>query len=278
MPRPRALRILRSPRGKARLLGRSREFLFGSALLLFALAATAHGEDWTIVSANSEPGRAGVSHRHIVLENAATRQIAVDLAIFSTKSCSLRVIQNENGAAALGDMMRQEGCLASVNGGYFNDKFAPIGLRIVNGQMIASLQRARLITGVLVASSRGVQIVRTREFSQHQKILAAIQCGPFLVDGSRRVPGLNALQRARRTFAATGTNGRALLGFCSEISLADLATVLATTPIAGDSKIERALNFDGGSSSAFWFARENGSAFSIPERKPVRDFVALVPK
>jgi hypothetical protein len=275
--KPRALPIVRSSRGKARPLGRAPEFLLRSALFLFALAATAHGEDWTIVSANSEPGRAGVFHRHILLENAATGQIAVDLAIFSTKSCTLRVIQNENGAA-LGDVMRQEQCLAGVNGGYFNDEFAPIGLRIVNGQIIAPLQRARLITGVLVASSRGVQIVRAREFSQHQKIVAAIQCGPFLVDGSRRVPGLNALQRARRTFAATGPNGHALLGFCSGISLADLATVLATTPIAGDLKIERALNFDGGSSSAFWFARENGSVFSIPERKPVRDFVALVPK
>ena len=278
MLKPRASFIVCSGSARARLLGRSREFLFGWALLLFALAATAHGEDWTIVSANSEPGRAGVFHRHILLENAATGQIAVDLAIFSTKSCTLRVIQNENGAAALGDMMRQEGCPAGVNGGYFDDKFAPIGLRIVNGQVIARLQRARLITGVLVASSRGVQIVRAREFSQHQKIVAAIQCGPFLVDGSGRVPGLNALQRARRTFAATGPSGRALLGFCSGISLADLATVLATTPIAGDLKIERALNFDGGSSSAFWFARENDSVFSIPERKPVRDFVALVPK
>ncbi|PYJ09568.1 MAG: hypothetical protein DME93_12665, partial [Verrucomicrobia bacterium] len=79
-------------------------------------------------------------------------------------------------------------------------------------------------------------------------------------------------------FAATATNERALLGFCSEVSLADLANILAKTPIAADLRIQRALNFDGGSSSAFWFARENGSVFSIPEQKPVRDFVALVPK
>jgi len=39
-----------------------------------------------------------------------------------------------------------------VNGGYFDENFAPLGLRIANGQMIAPLQRARLITGVLVAS------------------------------------------------------------------------------------------------------------------------------
>jgi hypothetical protein len=35
---------------------------------------------------------------------------------------------------------------------------------------------------------------------------------------------------------------------------------------------------DGGSSSAFWFKRLNGTAFSIAEQKPVRDFVAVVAK
>jgi hypothetical protein len=57
-----------------------------------------------------------------------------------------------------------------------------------------------------------------------------------------------------------------------------LGQILATTPIAADSKIDRALNLDGGSSSAFWFMWEDGSAFSIPGQKPVRDFVAVVPK
>jgi hypothetical protein len=246
-------------------------------VLFFAVSAAAHA-DWKVLSLESEPGRAGIEHRHIVVENMAAGQRAdVDLAVFSARSCTFRLIDNRDGQTLAGIMTREK-CACGVNGGYFDANFEAIGLRIVNGQTIAPLRRARLITGVLAASSRGVQIARAREFSQHQKIVAAIQCGPFLVDGSRRVPGLNAMQRARRTFAATGTNGRALLAVCSEISLADLATVLATTPIAGDMKIERALNFDGGSSSAFWFARENGSAFSIPERKSVRDFVALVPK
>jgi uncharacterized protein YigE (DUF2233 family) len=174
-------------------------------------------------------------------------------------------------------MMRREKYVCAVNGGYFDEQFKPIGLRIVNSQMLTPLKRARLITGVLFATRRGVQIVRAREFSQRQKIEAAIQCGPFLVDRSQRVGGLNNSQHARRTFAATATNERALLGFCSEVSLADLANILATTPIA-DLKIQRAINLDGGSSSAFWFARENGSVFSIPEQKPVRDFVGVLPK
>ena len=213
----------------------------------------------------------------MVENTAADQRVDLDLAIFSGKSCTLRVIDNPDGQT-LAAVMNREKCVCGVNGGYFDANFEPIGLRIVNEQMIAPRRRARLITGVLLASSRGVQIVRAREFSPRQKIVAAIQCGPFLVDASQRVRGLNDSQRARRTFVATATNERALVGVCSQVSLAELATILGTTSIVADSKIQRAMNLDGGSSSAFWFARENGSAFSVPGRKPVRDFVAVVPK
>jgi len=246
-------------------------------VLLFAFATAAHA-DWKVLSVESEPGSTGIEHRHIVAENTAADQRAdLDLAVFSAKSCTLRVIDNPDSQTLAG-MMKRENCACGVNGGYFDSNFEPIGLRIVNEQMIAPLRRARLITGVLMASPRGVQIVRSREFSRPQKIAAAIQCGPFLVDASQRVRGLNDSQRARRTFAATTTHERALLGLCSQVSLADLAQILATTPIDPNSKIARALNLDGGSSSAFWSLREDGSAFSIPGQKPVRDFVAVVPK
>jgi exopolysaccharide biosynthesis protein len=255
-----------------------RGLLLQSALLFLAFTVTARA-DWKVLSANSDSGLGGIFHRHVVLENdTAARRTTVDLAVFSVKSCTLRVFQNESGADGLGEMMRHEKCLAGVNGGYFNEEFTPIGLRIVNGKMIAPLQRARLISGVLLASSRGVQIVRAREFSPHSRVTAAVQCGPFLVDQLEPIRGLNDSRLARRTFAATTASDRALLGVCSEVSLAELSKILATASFAEDLKIERALNLDGGSSSAFWFARENGSAFSIPEQKPVRDFVGIVPK
>ncbi len=248
------------------------------ALLFLVLTAAAQA-DWAILSSSSELGRGGVVHKHVVLENAAeNKRVAVDLAAFSIKSCTLRIIQNEGAADNLGELMEHEKCLAGVNGGYFDPEFVPIGLRIANGEMISPLKHARLITGVLVASSRGVQIVRAREFSRRPGITAAIQCGPFLVDRSQPIGGLNDSRPARRTFAATTNSSRALIGVCSDVSLSELSKILATTSVAEDLRIERALNLDGGSSTGFWFARENGNAFSIPEQKPVRDFVGVVPK
>src|SRR6266511_3194869 len=160
---------------------------FKCAFFFVVLAATAHA-DWTIVSSASEPGRGGIVHRHVVLENGArTERITVDLAIFSTKSCTLRILQNEDGADSLGAVMGHEKCLAGVNGGYFNENFAP----------------------------RGVRIVRSREFSRRPGVTAAIQCGPFLVDRGQPTGGLNDAKVARRTFAATTTSSRTLVGVCS---------------------------------------------------------------
>jgi hypothetical protein len=249
-----------------------------AALLFLAVAITAHA-DWTIRSAHSELGRAGVVHRQVSLEDPETNEsVTIDLALFSTKSCTLRVIdQPAPPRSDLAHAMGQERCLAGVNGGYFDPDYAPIGLLISDGKMIAPLQRARLITGVLAASPREVKILRAREFSRQQKLNAAVQCGPFLVELGRSVRGLEKTRTARRTFAAVGNVNRAALGFCSNVSLAELAKILATTRFADDFRIERALNLDGGSSSAFWVARES-TAFSIPEQKTVRDFVGVVPK
>jgi uncharacterized protein YigE (DUF2233 family) len=213
----------------------------------------------------------------VIVDDAAGQRVAVDVAVFSAKSTGLHVIDNPDGQS-LGAVMKREEYVCGVNGGYFDTEFKPIGLRITDNATFSPLRRARLITGILLQSDRGIDIVRASEFSRGKKIIAAVQSGPFLVEGNKRIRGLNDSQLARRTFAGIATNDRAFLGFCSDVSLAELANILATTPIAKDSKTCRSMNLDGGSSSAFWFAREDGSAFSIAGRKPVRDFVAIMPK
>jgi len=253
-------------------------FFYGSLLvLLWALAGSAQAE-WKILSAESEPGRGGIEHRHVIVEDtAAGQRVTLDVAVFSAKSTGLGVIDNPDGQS-LAAVMQREKYVCGVNGGYFDTEFKPIGLRVADGTTFSPLRRARLITGILLQSDRGIDVLRVSEFSRTKKLSAAIQSGPFLVEGNKRIRGLNDSQLARRTFAGATTNDRAFLGVCSGVSLGELANILATTPIAADSKIRRAMNLDGGSSSAFWFAREEGSTFSISGRKPVRDFVAVAPK
>jgi Phosphodiester glycosidase len=244
-----------------------------SAVFLFLALATLGPAQWIEKNSRDENSfDRRVIHRHIDLaESEADKRAMVDLALFSAKSSKLRLIDNADGVA-LSDAMRRTNCIAGINGGYFDPNFAPLGLRIIDGKVTSRLTRGRLMSGVL-SSDNAIHIFRVAEFSLRRKPNAAIECGPFLVDFAKPVRGLEARRTARRTFVATGSGDRAALGFCSDATLADLARILAR-PL-GDFKVQRALNLDGGSSSAFWFRRDDGGAFSIPEEKTVRDFVGI---
>jgi len=247
--------------------------------LIFLQLARLAGADWSVTSSEAEKAStAGVEHRHVVLaETENGDEATLDLAFFSTKSAIVRVADNPAGAEDLASVMRRVRGVAGVNGGYFDPQNAPVGLLISDGKLIAPFRKARLLSGVLVATKGRIELLRAAEYSSRKTATAALQCGPFLVDGGAAVSGLNNTKSARRTFVLTIGSDRAAIGFCSPVTLAQMGEILATPRLASDLQIQRALNLDGGSSSAFWFSGERG-VFSIPEQKTVRDFVVVVPK
>jgi exopolysaccharide biosynthesis protein len=234
--------------------------------------------DWTVADSQTERGAAaGAERRHIVITESETNDRAtLDLALFSPKSATVRVIDNPISENDLATLMPRENCLAGVNGGYFDPENKPVGLLISDGKLVAPLRKARLLSGVMIVSNGRMQLLRVAEYSTKSKATAALQCGPFLVDRGQPVPGLNDTRQARRTFIVTGAD-RSAIGYCSGVTLAQLGEILATPGIIPGLKVQRALNLDGGSSSAFWFAGERGP-FSISEQKTVRNFVGVVPK
>ena len=251
--------------------------LFRFALFLFL--ASAAQADW-IVAPSAAEGSAvpGVEHRRVVVTESKTGEEArLNLALFSTKSARLRVIDNPTGADDLAAVVRRTRAVAGVNGGYFDPQDAPLGLLISDGKLIAPLRKARLLSGVIVAGKGRVELLRYAEYSARKNPTNALQAGPFLVDGSKAVPGLNGTRSARRSFVLTGGGDRAAIGFCSSVTLAELGDILAAPGIVPDLKVQRALNLDGGSSSAFWFNGESGP-ISFRELKTVRNFVVVVPK
>jgi len=247
--------------------------------LIVLLLARLAGAAWSVSASETEKGAAaGVEHRHVVLaETESGDEATLDLAVFSTKSAIVRVTDNPTGNEDLASVMRRLRGLAGVNGGYFDPQNAPVGLLISDGKLSAPFRKARLLSGVLVAAKGRVELLRAAEYSSRKTATAALQCGPFLVDSGTAVSGLNNTKPARRTFVLTTGSDRVAIGFSSPVTLAQLGEILATARLAPDLKIQRALNLDGGSSSAFWFAGERG-VVSIPEQKTVRDFVVVVPR
>jgi hypothetical protein len=248
---------------------------FSAIFIALVFGLTSVRAEWAIVSTASDfsNGRV-VEHRHVILEDSGSgSRAALDFAIFSPKTATLRVIDDPDANDSLAATMQREKCVAGVNGGYFDPQYAPVGLMISDGRVIAPQQKAKLLSGVVSATKDRVLVQRAAEFSMKAKPMAARQCGPFLFDHGKAVPGLNDEREARRTFVATIAGDHAALGYCSSVTLAQLAALLGTP----DLKVQRAMNLDGGSSSAFWFAGENGVT-SIREGKNVRDFLAVAPK
>lgn len=254
--------------------------IFLRALALWFATVTFAAAGWQVVSSESRnPPNELVEHRQTELKNDASGdQATLHLAIFRSGAATLRVIdQPDTPRGDLAEVMKREHALAGVNGGYFDPQDRPVGLLISGGKQVAPLSSARLLSGVLFTRNGRVEIVRTKYFEKKSRIENAVQCGPLLVEKKRPVAGLNDTRAARRTFALVDGKGGAALGFCSGVSLAQLADILATPNVAGERTVARALNLDGGSSSAFWFGG-NEEPFSISEQKTVRDFVAVVPR
>ena len=251
-----------------------------SALLFFLATITIAEAEWRISNSTREASsNESVEHWTTKVENSEKGASAtLHFAAFDTRAATLRVIDQPNAQRRdLAEAMTEMDALAGVNGGYFDPEDAPVGLLVSEGRVLAPLRKAKLLSGVLFATRSRVDVVRRTRFSMSDKIESALQCGPLLVERGGPVAGLNDSRLARRTFAAVDGNGRAALGVCSAVSLAELGRILCLTNTAGKMKIVRALNLDGGSSSAFWFAGRDGNT-SIAEQKTVRDFVAIMPR
>ncbi|HEY3663485.1 MAG TPA: phosphodiester glycosidase family protein [Chthoniobacterales bacterium] len=243
------------------------------ALALLAFQPPAARAGWMVNSLERLAGVDGaIEYRHYSLgKTDSGTEAEVQLALFSSKGATLRVIDQANSSRSLAEIMTGENFVAGVNGGYFDPDGAPVGLLISGGKTIAPFRKARLLSGVLAAGAGSIEIFRASEFPRKRAWREAVQSGPFLVDRGKSVGGLDDTRAARRTFVFTTTDGRAAIGYCEPVTLARLAEVLTSlAPL----KVARALNLDGGSSSAFW-CRAKEKTVSISEYKNVRDFVAI---
>lgn len=205
---------------------------------------------------------------------------------FEASACTFRVFdQNGRDNASLADTMAENHCLAGTNGGYFSPEFDPVGLLVCDGHVVRAAQHSRLLSGVLAVTANHISLRRVTEPAsmpgKHAR--QAIQCGPFLVEDRKPVPGLNGTRTARRTAVFTDGGGRWGLVICSPVTLEEFGSILADPGLLpGGLKIARALNFDGGGSTALWVrpapGKAGGEPVYLPERGYVRDFLGIVPR
>ncbi len=252
-----------------------------AALLVFT-GAQARAE-WKLEGTETAPSPSpGVTHlvQTVRKTGPAGGEATLHFVSFNADSHHLRVIdQGSGGRESLAEAMLRTGCLAGVNGGYFHPDFEPVGMLVSDGKVVRGPQRAKLLSGALVVTDHHVKLLRATDPLPGRNALQALQSGPFLVEGGKVVAGLNDVRSARRTAVATGGKGRWALVSTTAVTLAELGAILAELPaVPLGWKVERALNLDGGSSTALWVRQPGAAPYSIGEFGIVRDFVGIVPR
>ena len=235
--------------------------------------------DWKIAGAadvlTKLPGGAEVRRVELNNDGVSARLTAI---VFLSKAYSLRVLDSESpGHTKLDSALAGAGCIAGVNGSYFQEDYRPVGLMVADGREIQPFAKAKLLAGVLAVRGTRLEIVRSSKFAKSSDLRQAVQCGPMLVEGDQPTAGLNAARSARRTVVATDGRGRWALIYLTSVTLADAARILTTPGVLGDWKPATALNLDGGSSSGLWAAASPGPV-SLPELGRVRNYIGIAPR
>ena len=241
--------------------------------LLLLLAPSSLLAGWALVESVSRTAPAGIEFREAVLTDGAARATMYQVRC-SPKTHTFAVMDNPAGDYSLATAAQKRGALAAVNGGYFHPDRTPLGLVVRKGAVEHPMERAKLLSGLVVVTADRVALRRAGEFTMSPAVREALQAGPFLVDGGKPVAGLNAVREAARTVVFTDATGRFGFVVCKSVTLAEMAAILATPDLFPGGKITRALNLDGGSSTGLWVKGE--PAFHLREGKEVRNYLGVV--
>ncbi len=243
------------------------------ALIALLAASPLLQAEWALVKSANLPAPPGLEFSEREVADGSGRA-TLWVVSFAPKTHSFAVMDNPDGAFDLGSASAKRGALAAVNGGYFHPDKTPLGLVVRQGAQIHPQEKSRLLSGVMSATATGVAIQRAGAFKLTPAVREALQAGPFLIENGKPIAGLNATRTAARTVVFQDARGRAGFLICKSATLAEMAAILATPAVFPDGKMVRALNLDGGSSTALWVRGE--PAFYQREWKGVRNYLAVV--
>jgi len=178
----------------------------------------------------------------------------VVMARLDPAQVTLRVSYRPGIAYPVSAWAHTTGALLTVNGSYFKEEDAAIGLTVAGG--VASGATLPDYAGMLAVAADGaisVRWLRDRPYDPAEGLREAVQAFPVLVKpgGVMGFPADGDDGRAsRRTVVAQDREGRILLLMAPRgyLSLHEAAVWLA----GSDLGIDVALNLDGGTSSGFW--------------------------
>jgi exopolysaccharide biosynthesis protein len=244
-------------------------------LLLLLLSPSWLHAEWNIIQRLDSATLSGKAAASELTMSNGTSEAQVQVVYFAPADIQLEVVTNLDGRIqSVRDAVESRGSFGGINGGYFEANLDPIGLLISDHRVVHPAQRAKLLTGIFFVKNGQPELARMAEFSGTRGVQQAIQCGPFLVDRGRTVEGLNYLRVAPRTFIFTCGPTVWGFGICRSVTLKEMGEILAQVNVIPEHPIIRALNFDGGSSTAL-YVKLNGRTIFSEGRSAVSNYLVV---
>ncbi len=255
--------------------------VFGCLLLWCGLASTACSE-WKLTS-TSAPVSLGHGATKVTktLEHSNGDTGQLSLVFFDEAQCELQISANasKENARLMDAIAVDAGAIAACNGGYFDPpKMLPSGLEIADGKRTGNLDPALPFGGMVVIENANASIIKTEEFTDRSGLTGLIQCCPNFVENGSPVQNIGGEAPAPRTFIMTDGKGRWGIGIARSIGLPDLADILSNPQIISEFRVHRALNLDGGPSTALWCKDTTGAVTYAREKWKVRNVILVVPR
>ncbi|RTZ67479.1 MAG: hypothetical protein DSZ29_00670 [Aquificaceae bacterium] len=154
-----------------------------------------------------------------------------------------------------------------INGGYFGRDFSPVGYYKINNKVINKHVSKKLSGFIGIKKTGEIALLSKSDLKQQtsKSYSTLMQSGPYIIDPNGLL-GIhhNNHKRYQRTVIASTRSGDILLISTAPISLYNLAHALKKE----FPDIERALNLDGGPSSALMT-----SEMTLINRMPVRSYI-----
>lgn len=201
------------------------------------------------------------SHIHTFKINLKQNEINLVLA---------KDLHHEFASAA--DFARQDDAILAVNGGFFDNHYRPLGLRIQNSHPLSPIKPISW-WGVFSIRNNNATISSYHQFQNAPGTSFAIQTGPrLLING--KIPTLKP-GRAERTALGINRQGEVILIVTeyNPLTTTELAQLLQKAPL----NCIQALNLDGGSSSQLYTKTDN-LTLSVHGFSQVSDGIIVTPK
>jgi len=198
------------------------------------------------------PGAQGVAIRYEDWKSPASNEDTVTIVRFDLHHVKLSVGYQPDHPLSISDWAQQEHASTIINGGYFDDQNRATALVISNGQSFGSSYNG--FGGMLAVDNQGN--ISLRSLQQHpydpnnEQLRQATQSSPMLILNGKATQFNSDARSSRRSIVAIDKQGRLLFIVSPNavFSLGELEDLLA----ASDLSIDRAVNLDGGASTAFY--------------------------